>query len=75
MKYTFFVNFMRVFAFRVPVLWFLQNYTNLGNDSVGIVMMISNIGVGVLSSFIALIEIRKIRKIQRRSEELNLDYN
>ena len=66
---------MRVFAFRVPVLWFLQNYTNLGNDSVGIVMMISNIGVGVLSSFIALIEFRKIRKIQGKSEGLNLDCN
>lgn len=75
MKYTFFVNFMRVFAFRVPVLWLLQNYTNLGNDSVGIVMMISNIGVGVLSSFIAFIELRKIRKIQRESEEINLDCN
>lgn len=69
MKYTFFVNFMRVFAFRVPVLWFLQNYTNLGSDSVGIVMMISNIGVGVLSLVIACIELRKIRKIQRKSEE------
>lgn len=60
-KYTFFVNFMRVFAFRVPVLWFLQNYTQLGSDSVGIVMMVSNIGVGVLSSLIAIIEIRKIK--------------
>lgn len=78
MKYTFFVNFMRVFAFRVPVLWFLQNYTNVGSDSVGIVMMISNIGVGVLSSFIAFIELRKIRKIhkiQNESEEVRVDYN
>lgn len=78
MKYTFFVNFMRVFAFRVPVLWFLQSYTNVGSDSVGIVMMISNIGVGVLSSFIAFIELRKIRKIhkiQNESEEVIVDYN
>lgn len=78
MKYTFFVNFMRVFAFRVPVLWFLQNYTNVGSDSVGIVMMISNIGVGVLSSFIVFIELRKIRKIhkiQNESEEVIVDYN
>lgn len=64
MKLTFLVNFLRVFALRVPVLWFLQNYTELGSDSVGIVMMISNIGVGVLSSLIAFIEIRKIRKLQ-----------
>lgn len=78
MKYTFLVNFMRVFAFRVPVLWFLQNYTNVGSDSVGIVMMISNIGVGVLSSFIAFIELRKIRKIHKiqiESEEVRVDYN
>ncbi|WP_167956972.1 MATE family efflux transporter [Anaerosporobacter faecicola] len=68
MKYTFLVNFMRVFALRVPVLWFLQNYTNIGSDSVGIVMMISNIGVGVLSALIAIIEIGKIRK-QRMQEE------
>ena len=59
-KITLFVNFCRVFVFRVPVLWGLQKFTELGNVSAGIVMAVSNIATGVLAAVIAVIEIRKI---------------
>lgn len=59
-RITLFINFSRVFIFRVPVLWFLQNFTDLGNISVGIVMGVSNISIGITSAIIGLYEIRKI---------------
>lgn len=62
MKLTLVINFARVFAFRIPVFWFLQNYTNYGEASVGMVMMISNTAVTVMSSVVAFFVIRKFRK-------------
>ena len=59
-KITLFINFCRVFVFRVPVLWGLQHFTSLGSESVGIVMAVSNISVGVLACIIGSIEICKI---------------
>ena len=59
-KSTLFINFCRVFAFRVPVLWALQQFTSLGSVSVGIVMAFSNIAVGVLSAVIGFFTIRQI---------------
>ena len=44
-KLTLIINFCRVFVYRIPVLWLLQNFTNLGSESVGIMMAISNIFV------------------------------
>ena len=61
-KLTLVINFSRVFAFRIPVFWYLQHYTNYGEASVGIVMMVSNICVTLLSSAIAFIVIRNFRK-------------
>ncbi len=59
-KITLFINFCRVFVFRVPVLWYLQHFTDLGSSSLGIVMAVSNISVGVLACIIGAIEIRRI---------------
>lgn len=61
-KLTLVINFSRVFAFRIPVFWYLQNYTNYGEASVGIVMMVSNICVTVLSATIAFLVIRKFKQ-------------
>lgn len=59
-KITLLMNFCRVFVFRIPVLWALQQFTTLGNISVGIVMVVSNTCSGILAAIIAAIEIRKI---------------
>lgn len=61
-KHTLFINFCRIFAFRIPVLWGLQTFSNLGNESVGIVMLVSNVLVTLLSIMIAVIVIRRICK-------------
>ena len=53
-KLTLLINFSRVFLFRVPVLWFLQQYTDLGEVSVGIVMAVSNIATGILAVVVGL---------------------
>ncbi len=61
-KLTLFINFCRVFVFRIPVLWWLQNFTDYGSESAGIVMGISNILVGILAVIVAIPVTRKIRK-------------
>jgi putative MATE family efflux protein len=59
-RLTLWINFSRVFVFRIPVLWFLQKFTDIGAKSVGIVMLVSNISVGVVAAVVAFIEVRKI---------------
>lgn len=61
-KLTLVLNFSRVFLFRIPVFWFLQNYTDLGEVSVGIVMMVSNISVTVMAVSVAAVVIARFRK-------------
>lgn len=59
-RVTLVMNFCRVFLFRVPVLWALQQFTDLGNVSAGIVMAVSNVASGVLAAVVGIIEIRRI---------------
>ncbi len=61
-KLTLVLNGARVFVFRVPVLWYLQNFTDLGSESAGIVMLVSNTAVGVLSVIVAVVVLKRIRK-------------
>ena len=61
-KLTLLINFCRVFVFRIPVLWALQNFTTLGSESVGIVMAVSNICVAILSSTLAAVVIGKLKR-------------
>ena len=61
-KLTLVINFLRVFVYRIPVLWYIQNFTTLGTEGVGIMMMVSNICTTVTSLFIAFIVLRKIKK-------------
>lgn len=60
-KLTLLINFCRVLVFRVPVLWFLQAYTNRGAESPGIAMMLSNIFTTILSTYIAFLVLKKIK--------------
>ena len=65
-KLTLIINFCRVLVFRVPLLWVLQHFTDLGIQSVGIVMMTSNILVSVLSGTIALVLYLRLHKAQKK---------
>lgn len=61
-KLTLIINFCRIFVFRVPVLWFLTNYTNYGKVSVGITTAVSNISTMVLAIVIAIFVILHIKR-------------
>jgi len=59
-KLTLILNFCRIFLFRIPVLWFLQHLTNVGDASGGIAIMLSNILVSILSILIATKCVRQL---------------
>ncbi len=69
-KLTLLLNVARVFLFRVPVLWALQNFTSMGYEAVGLTMMISNICAG-LSALVAAIPV--VIKIYKQSKENTLE--
>lgn len=64
-KLTLVLNVSRVFVFRVPVLWYLQHYTAMGAEAVGVTMMVSNISVGVCAVLFAIPVIVHILKKDR----------
>ena len=66
-KTGFVINTVRLFVFRVPLLWFLQNYTSIGKQSVGIVMLVSNIMVAICALSAAVWFARRMM----RAEGLN----
>ena len=61
-RLTLLLNVARVFIFRIPVFWFLQRFTALGEKSVGLMMMISNIAVAALALIVAWIVIRRFKR-------------
>ncbi len=69
-KLTFFLNVARVFAYRVPVLWFFQNYTSVGVEAVGMTMMISNVCVGLTAIVVAIPVVIQILKKAKAEEAL-----
>ena len=68
-KLTMLLNVARVFVYRVPVLWFLQNFTDMGAEAVGVTMMVSNICVGVTAVIVAIPVVRKIYKLAKEEED------
>ncbi len=69
-KLTMLLNVARVFAYRVPVLWFLQNFTTMGAEAVGVTMMVSNVCVGITAVIVAIPVIRKIHKLAKEEENV-----
>ena len=67
-KLTMLLNLARVFVYRIPVLWFLQNFTDIGAEAVGITMMVSNICVGLTAIVVAIPVVLRIRKMAREEE-------
>ena len=68
-KLTMILNVARVFAFRVPVLWAFQQFTNLGAEAVGMTMMISNVCVGLTAVVFAIPVVRKVSRLAREEEQ------
>ena len=66
-KWSMFLNVTRVFVYRVPVLWFLQHFTSLGPEAVGVTMMVSNICTGITAVVVVIPLLREI--LQKCKEE------
>ncbi|MBQ9281298.1 MAG: MATE family efflux transporter, partial [Treponema sp.] len=56
------LNLVRLFVYRIPPLFILLRFTNIGIPAVGIAMLVSNGMVGITSGIVAIIFIRKIKQ-------------
>lgn len=67
-KRTMVLNMARVFAFRIPVLWYLQHFTQMGSEAAGVTMMVSNILIGITAVLFVIPVLRDIRR--KEAEQL-----
>ena len=56
------INFCRIFLFRLPVIYFFQNFTSIGYEAVGMTMSVSNSCVGIMAIIWAEAVIRSERR-------------
>lgn len=57
-KKILFINVCRLFVFRIFLLWVFQNFTSVGSECIGIVMMASNSLTAVLACVLVVFDIR-----------------
>ena len=69
-KLTMLLNVARVFVYRVPVLWALQQFTTMGAEAAGVTMMVSNVCTGLTAIVIAIPVIIRIRRRIREEEDM-----
>jgi putative MATE family efflux protein len=55
------LNLTRLFVYRIPPLWIMQNFTTVGSEGVGMAMMISNGLIGITAVIVSIFVIRKIQ--------------
>lgn len=67
-RVTLFMNFCRIFLFRVPVLMGLQKFTTLGRESAGIVMGVSNLLSGLLALVLGVTTVISIKNDLKKAE-------
>lgn len=60
-KVALLMNISRLFIFRIPSLWILSRYTDLGYQSIGIATFISNTATALLALIMAIIFFRKVK--------------
>lgn len=67
-RWSMFLNVTRVFVYRVPVLWLLQRFTDMGPEAVGVTMMVSNVCTGLTAVAVAVPLVREILRLSREEE-------
>jgi len=63
-----FLSVIRLFAFRIPPLYLLMRFTNIGIPAVGMAMLISNALAGVTSGIAAIIFIHRLKQGKEKWE-------
>lgn len=56
------INMLRLFVFRIPPLWFIQRYTDMGSEGAGLAMLISNDLFGVTTVAASIVVMLRMRK-------------
>ena len=64
-RITLFLNFLKIFVFRIPVLFILQHFISDGATALGIMMMISNCGAAIPTTLICIAIARELREKER----------
>ncbi len=67
-KITLFLNFLKIFVFRIPVLFVLQLFISDGATALGIMMMISNCVSALPTTLICIIIARKLIAKERNDD-------
>ena len=67
-KVTLVLNFLKIFVFRIPVLFILQMFISDGATALGIMMMISNCGVAIPTTLICIHVARQLMKEEKLSK-------
>lgn len=67
-KVTLVLNFLKIFVFRIPVLFILQMFISDGATALGVMMMISNCGVAIPTTFICIHVARNLIKEEKLNE-------
>ena len=63
-KITLVLNFCRIFLLRIPVLYVLQRIISDGDTVLGLMMMISNCSIALLTTAVCIREAGKLREIE-----------
>ena len=66
-KITLFLNFLKIFVLRIPVLFILQHFIDDGATALGVMMMISNCGGAIPTTLICVSVARKLKAQQVQS--------
>ena len=67
-KITLVLNFLKIFVFRIPVLFILQLFIKDGATALGIMMLVSNWGICIPTTIICASTVRRLR-----NKENNID--
>ena len=65
------LNIVRLFGYRIPTLWYIQNMTSLGSEGVGLTMFISNALYGITTIITSFFVIRKLIKEIKAAKKSN----
>ena len=70
-KITLFLNFLKIFVLRIPVLLILQQFISDGATALGIMMMISNCGGAIPITIICYFVARKMMRQAKNTDTLD----
>ena len=68
-KITLLLNFLKIFVFRIPVLFILQMFIEDGATALGVMMLISNWGICIPTTIISASVSKKLLKKERQQSE------